>query len=200
MTQTPLRYMLFGALIVMLALQAGCGQTRQVEEQQDRKRKETTVAVRQEQAPDGKIIQLTTKTTVIESETTGRIEYEDIQITPPVVVGDFAGAVKEGIKAVADKAVPGGGYLVETICGALGLGATGAGVKAVGEVRRRRKLELQTEEAEEKNRKIAKAMNDYANDIENAETDEEVYKIKEKHVKRQKALGIHDDMERLRHG
>jgi hypothetical protein len=49
-------------------------------------------------------------------------------------------------------------------------------------------------------RQMIQAQDAYANDIEDAETAAEVAAIKAKHAARQKALGIHDQLTRERHG
>lgn len=204
-------------LAVLSLLLGGCASNRTATgtEDRDEQRHECTVTttetVRQVLSPTtGEPIELREKTRVVsESAATGSSRAtstteEALEVQAPKALETLGAVLKEGAKKVADKTVPGGGAAVEwawqAVSGVLGVGAAGAGAKAVLDGRRRRRLEEEAEEAEERRRLVAKSMNDYARDIEGATTDDQVRDIKTKHRERQRALGIHDDIERLLHG
>lgn len=204
-------------LAVLGLLLGGCASNRTAAGSEERAEKHrertvtTTETVRQVLSPvTGEPMELREKTRVVsESEATGSSRAtssteETLEVQPPKALETLGAVVKEGAKQVADQAVPGGGAAVEwawqAVSGALGVGVAGAGAKAVLDGRRRRREEEEAEAAEERRRLIAKAMNDYARDIEGATTDDQVRDIKTKHRERQRALGIHDDIERLLHG
>jgi len=203
-------------LALLCFLLGGCASNRTASgtEERSEQRQERTVTttetVRQAFSPTGELVELREKTRVVSDSTASGSSRADttadeqLEVEPPKALGVIGTALKEGAKKVADQAVPGGGAVVESawqaVSWALGLGAAGAGTKVVLDGRRRRREEDEAEAAEERRRLIAKAMNDYARDIEGATTDDQVRDIKTKHRERQRALGIHDDIERLLHG
>lgn len=181
---------LFAIAMAIAVFLCGCSQQRDTEASQTRSLKRTEVRVEQVLAPDGKLVQLTSKTTTLEAEDSGRIEREDVLVQPPQVLMDLGSAAKTAVAAVADRVAPGSGvavdYLWQAVAGATGLGAAAAGAKVVADGRKRRRY--------------IKAMDDYSSDLEDAETDDDVARVKEKHRQRQQALGIHGDLERERLG
>lgn len=178
------------ALIVCLVL-TGCAENRQAAIDAKRTLVRETTEVRQELLPDGKVIQLTTKTKTVERETSATDEQSRIETEAPKVLSDFGAVAKDVVKGAASAAMgPAAGaavdWLWQTVAG-VGLAGSTAGV---GMVMRERKTR----------RQMVQAQDDYAADIEAAETDAEVAAIKQKHAARQKALGIHDKLTRERHG
>jgi len=93
-----------------------------------------------------------------------------------------------------------GGAMLGGLLGPLGGGGT-VGLIAAYFIKRIKDKNEQEREAMERDRKAKiAAMDAYAKDIEKAETDEDVEKIKTKHAERQKVLGIHDQLAQDRHG
>jgi hypothetical protein len=176
-------------VVVLIALLlTACAENRQTSTDAKRSLVRDVTEIRQVALPDGKVIQLTTKTRTIERETSATDEQGRIETEAPKILQDFGAVAKEGVKAVATAAMgPAGGAAVDWLWqGVAGL-ATAAGT---GLVIRERKTR----------RKLVRAADDYAADIEEAETDEDVENIKKKHAARQKALGIHDQLTKERHG
>lgn len=196
---TLLAIVLFLGICMFMALLSGCASNRDASTDTKRSKRVDTVTTQQVVVGE-KIVKLTSRTTVVENEDTGTVFNERVEVEAPQVLQDLGTVALEAGKKVADSIVPGSGYLVETITGLAGLGAGGAGIKAMSESRRRRKLEEEQEEAEERQRKVNRAMKEYADDIEEAETDDEITAIKKKHEERQRRLGIYDDVMKARHG
>lgn len=167
----------------------GCGSTTREDrsEQQDRVLVRTTEEVRQELV-DGQMVELRTKTRVVEDEQTDREanRNEVVEVTAPKILDAVRPLAHMAATAVAG---PGGGaavdWLWQTVAG-VGAAGTTAGVGVVLRERSRRRLMVKSQDA-------------YANDLESAETEEDVAAVKRKHSERQKALGIHDALARERH-
>lgn len=173
--------------LMALTLLSGCARTESRDTDQKRNLRRETVEVRQEIAPSGQVVQLTTKTITTETEQTAGQESARIEVEAPKVLDTLKPLAQAAATAVMG---PAGGaavnYLWETVAG-LGAAGTTAGVGMVIRERTRR-------------RKFLKAQDDYARDLEDAETDEEVERVKAKHRERQQALGIHEQLTRERHG
>jgi Flp pilus assembly protein TadB len=185
-------------VLFLAVLAVGCARTesRDTSSEQKRNLRRETVETRQEIAPSGQVVQLTTKTVTTEREQTAAQEQESgrTEIEAPKVLDTLKPLATAAATAVMG---PAGGaavnYLWETVAGVGLAGATGGAGMVIRERRRR-------EEDRELRKKMVKAQDDYAADIENAETDAEVARIKAKHAERQKALGIHEQLTRERHG
>lgn len=182
------------ALFLALMFAAGCGTMRndQSNEQQQGSRRQsettTTETVRQVIAPDGQLVELRDKVRVsrtlsedtatqTDRQAESRLEVEAPKLLPTLVSvagkaasGNWLGAGAELLAGLGSAAVVGGGGYVA--------------------------LRRQKQRASE----LVKAVDSYASDVESAETDDEVLAVKAKHRERQKALGIHTDLERVRHG
>jgi hypothetical protein len=176
--------------LICILLLAGCAQNRQATVDTNRKTVTDTTEVKQALAPDGKVIQLTTKTRTIAKEVTSTDEQSRIETEAPKVLGDFGAIAQAGVKAAATAVMgPAGGaaadWLWQTVAG-LGAAGTTAGVGLVMRERTTR-------------RKMVKAQDAYAADLEEAETDEDVAAIKSKHAARQDALGIRKQLTQERH-
>lgn len=183
--------MKYFTIAVAMLLLSSCAENRQASTDAKRTLVRETTEVRQVLTPEGKAVQLTTKTKTIERETSATDELGRVEIEPPKVLGDFGAVAKDALKGAATATVgPAGGaavdYLWQLLSGA-GLAGTTAGVGLVMRERTTR-------------RRMVQAQDDYANDLEQAETDDDVKEIKKKHAERQKALGIHDKLTRERHG
>jgi hypothetical protein len=178
---------LAGAFVVVALTGCATNAREDSAEQQDRVLVRETQEVRQE-VHDGQVVELRTVTRVTEQEQTDREASRDerVEVEAPKVLD----ALKPLVKAGADAIVTGGGAAVDWIWQAVaGVGATGV-AGAAGVVMRERT----------RRRQLIQAQDAYARDIEQAETDAEVAEIKRKHAERQKALGIHDQLTRERHG
>ena len=182
--------MRFALLAIVLVLTA-CAENRQATTDAKRTLVRETTETRQELLPDGKVVQLTTKTKTVERETSATDEQGRVEVEPPKVLSDFGAVAQAGVKAAASAVMgPAGGAAVDWLWQTVaGVGAAGT-TAGVGLVLRERKTR----------RQMVQAQDDYAADIEDAETDAEVAAIKQKHAARQKALGIHDQLTRERHG
>lgn len=169
-------------------LLVGCAENRQVSTDAKRTLVRDTTEARQVLMPDGKVIQLTTRTKTVERETSASDEQGRVETEPPKVLTDFGAVAKDVVKGAATAAMgPAAGAAVDWLWqGVAGL-ATAAGTGLVIRERNTR-------------RKMVKAQSEYASDIEEAETDDDVKAVKQKHAARQKALGIHDKLTRERHG
>ncbi len=192
-----IRVVLFAILLAIVLILCSCDSSRDQQTTQSRNLKREAVEVRQE-VHDGKVMKLTTRTVVIESETNEAATAERITVEPPEILGDLGAVAKQGAKVLAGAMVgpaagPAVDWIWQTIAGVAGLGTAGG----VGAVLRERKARKNNDDQQ---RKVAKAMDDYAADVEEAITDEQVAAVKEKHRRRQIALGIHADVERARHG
>ncbi len=177
------------ALAAFLIL-AGCAQATREDrtEQADRVMVRETTEVRQE-VHNGQVVELRTKTRVVEQEQTDREASRDerVEVESPKVLD----AIKPLASAAATAVMgPAGGaavdWLWQTVAG-VGMAGTTAGVGVVMRERTRRRRLIQAQDA-------------YAADIEQADTDAEVAEIKRKHAERQKALGIHEQLTKERHG
>lgn len=176
---------------ILVLLAAGCAENRQATTDGKRTLVRDATEVRQVLMPDGKVIQLTTKTKTVERETSASDEQGWVETEPPKMLTDFGTVAKDVVKGAATATMgPAAGaavdWLWQTVAG-VGLAGSTAGV---GMVLRERKTR----------RQMVRAQNDYAADIEEAETDDDVKAVKQKHAARQKALGIHDQLTRERHG
>jgi cysteine synthase len=110
-----------------------------------------------------------------------------VEVEAPKVLDALKPLVSGAATAVMG---PAAGAAVDWIWQAVaGVGAAGttAGVGVVMRERTRRRQLIQAQDA-------------YASDIEQADTAAEVAEIKRKHAERQKALGIHEQLTRERHG
>jgi len=181
-------------LVVILAACAlsGCAGNSTVRadstEQQGRVLVRETTEVRQE-VHDGQLVELRTKTRVVEQEQTDREASRDerVEVDDPKILSALKPLASAAATAVMG---PAGGAAIDWIWQTLaGVGAMGA-AGATGVVMRERT----------RRRQMIQAQDAYANDIEDAETAAEVAAIKAKHAARQKALGIHDQLTRERHG
>ena len=171
--------------LAILAL-SGCAENRQASTDAKRTLLRDTTEVRQALTPDGKAVQLTTKTRTTERETSATEEQSRVEIEQPKILQDF-GAIAKALAMSA--AGPAGGAAVDWLW-QLVSGTCAAGTLAgAGVVMRQRAIR----------RRMVKAQDDYASDIEQADTDEEVAAIKTKHAERQKALGIHAQLTKERH-
>jgi hypothetical protein len=184
-------------LLAIILVLAGCASNRDQQTEQHRHLKRETTEVRQE-VHDGKVVQLVNKTITVEREANQEQQTERTEVEQPQVLGDLAGVVKTGARALAGATMGPAGpaavdWIWQTIAGVAGLGTAG-GVGAVMRERKARRNE------DEQRKKVTKAMDDYAADIEEATTPEQAAAVKEKHRRRQIALGIHQDVERARHG
>lgn len=191
-----LAFWLIAAVCIWMMLN-GCAATRQVEVQADRKLKRIVVTTAQVIQPDGKIAQLTTKTVTTENEASGSSTQDDTQVPLPAIVGDF-GSLARGA-AVAGATAMGGptaGALVSSGIDWITALVYGTGTAAVAGGTGYVAIQGQ----KRRTRQLVQAEDDYANDLEQAETDDDVKAVKSKHAERQKALGIHTDLTRARHG
>lgn len=176
--------------ILTACVLAGCASNTRADstEQADRVLVRETTEVRQE-VHDGQLVELRTKTRVVEQEQTDREASRDerVEVEEPKILSTIKPLATAAATAVMG---PAGGAAVDwiwqTIAGVGAMGAAGATGMVMRERTRRRQL-IQAQDA-------------YASDVEEAETDEEVAAIKAKHAARQKALGIHDQLTRERHG
>jgi len=175
---------------ILLVVMSGCASNTRADqtEQQDRVMVRETTEVRQE-VVDGQMVELRTKTRVVEQEQTDKEASRDerVEVEAPKVLDALKPLVAGAATAVMG---PAGGAAVDwmwqTLAGVGAMGAAG-GVGVVMRERTRRRQLIQAQDA-------------YARDIEQAETDAEVDAIKAKHAERQKALGIHEQLTRERHG
>jgi len=177
-------------LAVVVMVLAGCAQNRDQNTDQKRNLRRETTEVRQV-VVDSKVVQLTTKTLTIERETSAEQQSERIEIEQPKVLTDLADGAKALLKAGAAATMGPAGpaavdWIWQTVAGVGAMGAAGG----AGVVMRERT----------KRRQMIKAQSDYASDLEDAETDDDVKEVKKKHAERQKALGIHDQLTQERHG
>lgn len=177
-------------LVAVLVLLAGCSSSTRADlnEKNNRALVRETTEVRQE-VHDGQMVELRVKTRVVEREQTDKEASRDerVEVESPKVLNALKPLVTGAATAVMG---PAGGAAVDWIWQAIaGVGAMGttAGVGVVMRERTRR-------------RQFVQAQDDYANDIEKAETNADVDAVKRKHAERQKALGIHDQLTRERHG
>jgi hypothetical protein len=187
-----------------LSLVAGCATSRDQQIEQNRTTKRETVEVRQE-IHDGQVVKLTNKTIVLERESTDQQQTERTEVEQPEILGSLADAAKTGAKALAGATIGPAGpaavdWIWQTVAGVAGLGTAGGVGAVIRERNARRKVEQDAADEAERRNKVAKAMDDYAADIEDATTPEQAAAVKEKHRRRQIALGIHEDVERARHG
>lgn len=178
-------------LLAVLLVLAGCAENRQVSTDAKRTLVRDTTEVRQVLMPDGKVIQLTTRTKTVERETSASDEQGRVETEPPKMLTDFGAVAKDVVKGAATATMgPAAGaavdWLWQTVAG-VGLAGSTAGVGAVLRERTRRRQFVQAQDA-------------YAADLEQAESDADVAEIKRKHAERQKALGIHAQLTRERHG
>ena len=177
------------AVIAALAL-TGCAQTAReaTVEQKDRVMVREVSEVRQD-VHDGQVVELRTVTRTTEREQTDREASRDqrVEVEPPKVLSALKPLATAAATAVMG---PAGGqavdWLWQTIAGLAAAGTT-ASVGVVMRERTRRRQLIQAQDA-------------YARDIEQADTDADVADIKRKHAERQKALGIHEQLTRERHG
>ncbi len=182
--------LLFTALFWILVVMSSCAQNTRADqtEQQDRVLVREVTEVRQE-VIDGQVVELRTKTRTVEQEQTDKEASRDerVEVEAPKVLD----ALKPLAKAAAETLIGPAGpaavdWIWQTVAGVGAMGAAG-GVGVVMRERARRRQLIQAQDA-------------YASDIEQAETDAEVAEIKRKHAERQKALGIHEQLTRERHG
>lgn len=185
-----LRAVLFLALLAVLVAMQGCASNARTDtaEQQDRILVRETTEVRQE-VHDGQMVELRTKIRVVEQEQTDKEASRDerVEVESPKVLDALKPLAKAAATTVMGPAGPAVvDWIWQTVAGVGAMGAAGG----VGVVMRERT----------KRRQLIKAQDDYASDLEAAETDDDVKAVKEKHAKRQQALGIHDQLTRERHG
>jgi hypothetical protein len=180
----------FWALVLVLLSGCASNSTARADstEQQDRVLVRETTEVRQE-VHDGQLVELRTKIRVVEQEQTDREASRDerVEVEEPKILSALKPLASAAATAVMG---PAGGAAVDwiwqTVAGVGAMGTAG-GVGVVMRERTRRRQLIQAQDA-------------YTRDIEEAETDAEVDAVKAKHAARQKALGIHDQLTRERHG
>lgn len=174
---------------------AGCGSETRQETRTERRIVTVSKTITQQITANGDIVQLESVTRTTTDETGQQVGESQTEIKPPQIVGSLGKAVGTGVTLLTGSGAA--GKVAETgidwLTGLLGAGATGAVGAGTGAVAMR-KLERN------RTRRLVQAQDAYASDIEDAETDAEVAEIKRKHQERQKALGIHDQLTRERHG
>lgn len=189
-------YVLVATVGLLLAWAlAGCGSETRQETRTEKRIVTVSKTITQQITPNGDIVQLESITRTITDETGQQIGESQTEIKPPQIVGSLGKAVGTGValltgSGAAGQAAEAG---IDWLTGLLGAGATGAVGAGTGAVAMRSLERNRT-------RKLVQAQDDYASDIENAETDADVAEIKRKHAERQKALGIHEQLTRERHG
>jgi hypothetical protein len=178
-------------LVCVVLWIGGCAtQERQDATKQEARTLERSTETVKQAYVDGQLIELREKTVVTERELTdGATSGERrVELEPPKALNDVLKPVAKTLAGAA--AGPAGEAAVDWIWQLLGgVGAMGA-AGGVGAVIRERK----------RTRTLVRAQDEYARDIEDAETDEDVEAVKQKHQERQKALGIHTTLTRERHG
>jgi hypothetical protein len=187
--------LLFAALVAILFIMTGCGTETRQETRTERRTVTVSKTITQQITPNGDIVQLESVTRTTTDETGQQIGESQTEIKPPQIVGSLSKAVGTGValltgSGAAGQAAEAG---IDWLTGLIGAGATGAVGAGTGAVAMRRLERSRT-------RQLVQAQDDYASDIEDAETDAEVAEIKRKHAERQKALGIHEQLTRERHG
>ena len=161
---------MFVALFGLLLLMCGCGATRDAQSKTVEKLDTLTGPI-VARTPFGDITVEPVRHQMARSERTVETSKTGI---------DFP----EGAQMVA--AVAGGTPWGGIISGIVGLGvAAFAGKKAI--------------DAGNRTKRLVKASSEFADDLECAETDLDVAAVKAKHAAKQKALGIYDDLTKVRH-
>lgn len=136
-------------LILMLV---GCGTTREVSAETKRTTRTVLTTVRQQIQPDGKILELTDRSTTITNEMTGETKSESVEVVPPKIVGDIgkilATAGHVGAVAIGGPiAVSLWDSLIPALTGGAAAAATG-GVAIHRLIASRRRLETEKGEVE----------------------------------------------------
>lgn len=119
-------------LALALLVLSGCSQNREQQTDQRRNLRRDVTAVQQVLLPDGKIAQLTTKTTTVERETSAEQQTEQSQIEAPKILADLGSVAQGALRAAATATVgPAGGAAVDWIWQTVaGVGAAGAAAVA----------------------------------------------------------------------